>query len=197
MKNFREYLSSLPPLPVDSTVKILLPEDELVSRLFKQDKKAFSYLYDNYSSALYGVIFRIVQDEETAADVMQETFVKIWNNFPQYDKTKGKLFTWLVNIARNLAIDTTRSKSWKNQNKNLELDKIVGFIDSHKSTSFNPDQIGLKALLEKLRPEQRDIIDLAYFKGYTQVEIADTLNIPLGTVKTRMRMAIMQLRQII
>ncbi|HYV94175.1 MAG TPA: sigma-70 family RNA polymerase sigma factor [Chitinophagales bacterium] len=184
-------------LPVDSTPKISLSEDELVSRLFKKDKLAFSYLYDNYASALYGVIFRIVQDEESAADVMQETFVKIWSNFSQYDKTKGKLFTWLVNVARNLAIDTTRSKSFKNQNKNLELDKVVGYIDSHKSTSFNPDQIGLKTLLEKLRPEQRDIIDLAYFKGYTQVEIAEALNIPLGTVKTRMRMAIMQLRQII
>jgi RNA polymerase sigma-70 factor (ECF subfamily) len=128
---------------------------------------------------------------------MQETFVKIWSNFSQYDKTKGKLFTWLVNVARNLAIDTTRSKSFKNQNKNLEIDKVVGYIDSHKSTSFNPDQIGLKTMLEKLRPEQREIIDLAYFKGYTQVEIAEELNIPLGTVKTRMRMAIMQLRQII
>ena len=182
---------------MDSNSKISIAEDELVSRLFKKDKQAFSYLYDNYAPALYGVIFRIVQDEETAADVMQETFVKIWTNFSQYDKTKGKLFTWLVNIARNLAIDTTRSKSFKNQNKNLELDKIVGFIDSHKSTSFNPDQIGLKTLLEKLRPEQREIIDLAYFKGYTQVEIAEELNIPLGTVKTRMRMAIIRLREII
>lgn len=184
-------------MPVDSTGKTSLSEEDLVSRLFKKDKQAFSYLYDNYSPALYGVIFRIVQEEEMAADVMQETFVKIWNNFSQYDKTKGKLFTWLVNIARNLAIDLTRSKSFKNQSKNLELDKIVGYIDSHKSTSFNPDQIGLKALLEKLKPEQRDIIDLAYFKGYTQAEIAEALNIPLGTVKTRMRMAIMQLRQII
>jgi RNA polymerase sigma-70 factor (ECF subfamily) len=181
---------------VDSKANII-PEDDLVSRLFKKDQQAFSYLYDNYSAALYGVIFRIVQDEETGADVLQETFVKIWNNFTLYDKTKGKLFTWMVNIARNLAIDTTRSKSYKNQGKNLELDKIVGFIDSHKSTSFNPDQIGLKALLEKLRPEQREIIDLAYFRGYTQAEIADELNIPLGTVKTRMRMAIMQLRKII
>ena len=182
---------------MDPTPKIPLPEDELVSRLFKKDEPAFSYLYDNYSAALYGIIYRIVQDEETAADVMQEAFVRIWNNFSQYDKTKGKLFTWLVNIARNLAIDTTRSKSFKNQEKNLDLDKIVGYIDSHKSTSFNPDQIGLKTLLDKLRPEQRDIIDLAYFKGYTQVEISEEMNIPLGTVKTRMRMAIMQLRQII
>ncbi len=182
---------------LESAKPILLSEDELVSRLFKQDRQAFTYLYDNYSAAVYGVIFRIVQDEETAADVAQEAFVKVWSNFSQYDKTKGKLFTWLVNIARNLAIDTTRSKSFKNQTKNLELDKVVSVIDTHESTSFNPDQIGLKALLEKLRPEQRDIIDLAYFKGYTQVEIAEELNIPLGTVKTRMRMAIIRLREII
>ena len=182
---------------VNSGANISLPEEELVSRLFRKDKNAFSYLYDNYAPALYGVIFRIVQEEETAQDILQEAFVKIWNNFQQYDKTKGRLFTWIINLARNLAIDATRSKSFKNQQKNLGLDNIVSFIDSNKSTSFNPEQIGLKALIEKLRPEQREIIDLAYFKGYTQAEISETLNIPLGTVKTRMRSAILRLREII
>lgn len=182
---------------MDSAANSSIPEDELVSRLFRQDKKAFSYLYDNYSSAIYGVIFRIVQDEEAAQDILQEAFVKIWNNFQQYDKTKGRLFTWIINLARNLAIDATRSKSFRNQQKNLELDKIVSFIDSNKSTSFNPEQIGLKTLIEKLRPEQREIIDLAYFRGYTQTEIAEALNIPLGTVKTRMRSAILRLREIL
>ena len=172
-------------------------EDDLVSRLFRKDKSAFSYLYDNYAPALYGVIFRIVQEEEAAQDILQEAFVKIWSNFQQYDKTKGRLFTWIVNLARNLAIDATRSKSFKNQQKNLGLDNIVSFIDSNKNTSFNPEQIGLKTLIEKLRPEQREIIDLAYFKGYTQAEISESLNIPLGTVKTRMRSAILRLREII
>jgi len=180
---------------LDTSSKIFLPEDELVSRLFKKDKQALSYLYDNYSSALYGIVFRIVQDEETAADVLQEVFVKVWNSFEQYDKTKGKLFTWLVNVARNLSIDVTRSKSYKNQQKNLDLDKIVGFIDTHKSTSFNTERIGLRAIIDKLKPEQCELIDLAYFRGYTQAEIAEHLNIPLGTVKTRMRMALMVLRQ--
>lgn len=181
---------------VGATSKILIAEDELVSRLFNKDKAAFSYLYDNYAAALYGVVYRIVQDEETAQDALQEAFVKIWNSFQQYDKTKGKLFTWMVNIARNLAIDTTRSKGFKNQNKNLDLDKVVGFVDSQKSTSFNTEQIGLKAMVEKLKPEHRELIDLAYFGGYTQAEIAEELNIPLGTVKTRMRMAIIHLREI-
>jgi RNA polymerase sigma-70 factor (ECF subfamily) len=174
-----------------------MPEDELVSRLFKKDRLAFSYLYDNYAPALLGVIYRIVQDEESAEDVLQEAFVKIWNNFAQYDKTKGKLFTWIINIARNLAIDFTRSKGFKNQQKNLDVDKIVGYIDSKKSTGFNPDQIGLKNLLEKLKPEQREILDLVYFNGYTQAEVAEELGIPLGTVKTRIRMALIQLRSIV
>lgn len=174
-----------------------MPEDVLVSRLFKKDQLAFSYLYDNYAAALNGVIFRIVQDEETAEDVLQDTFIKIWNNFASYDKTKGRLFTWLVNIARNLAIDHTRSKGFKNQQKNLDVDKIVGYIDTKKNTMFNPEQIGLRNMLEKLTPEQREILDLVYFSGYTQAEVANELNIPLGTVKTKIRMALIHLRTIV
>ena len=182
---------------LDASNPKLLQEDELVSRLFKKDQVAFSYLYDNYSAALYGVVYRIVQDEESAEDVLQEAFLKIWNNFSQYDKTKGKLFTWIVNIARNLAIDFTRSKSFKNQQKNLDVDKIVSFIDSRRSTAFNTDQVGLKKLLDNLKPEQREILDLVYFNGYTQAEVAEELNIPLGTVKTKIRMALIQLRSIV
>lgn len=182
---------------MDATHSISIPEDVLISRLFKKDQQAFSYLYDNYAAALNGVIYRIVQDESIAEDILQEAFIKIWNNFASYDKTKGKLFTWIINIARNLAIDHTRSKGFKNQQKNLEVDKIVGYIDSKKSTLFNPDQIGLKTMLEKLKPEQREILDLVYFGGYTQAEVAGELNIPLGTVKTRIRMALIQLRSIV
>ncbi len=182
---------------MEATNPISITEDVLVSRLFKKDQLAFSYLYDNYAPALNGVIYRIVQDEASAEDVLQETFLKIWNNFSQYDKTKGKLFTWIVNIARNLAIDHTRSKSFRNQQKNLEVDKIVGFIDTSKSTLFNPDQIGLKSMLDKLKPEQREILDLVYFNGYTQAEVANQLGIPLGTVKTKIRMALIQLRSIV
>ncbi|MBA3648691.1 MAG: RNA polymerase sigma factor [Chitinophagales bacterium] len=181
---------------MESSQSILIPENELVSRLFKKDEQAFSYLYDNYAPALYGVIYRIVLEEETAEDILQEAFIKIWINFLQYDKTKGKLFTWMINIVRNLAIDSTRSKSFKNSQKNLDLDKTVDYIDSRKNTSFQPDQIGLKLFLNKLRPEQRIVLDLVYFKGFTQAEIAKELNIPLGTVKTRVRMALIQLRSI-
>jgi len=156
-----------------------------------------TYLYNQYAEAMLGVCYRYTKSLADAEDVLQETFLKIWNNFSQYDKTKGKLFTWIVNIARNLAIDFTRSKGFKNQQKNLDVDKIVSFIDSRRSTSFNPDQVGLKKLLDNLKPEQREILDLVYFNGYTQAEVAEELNIPLGTVKTRIRMALIQLRSIV
>ena len=157
--------------------------------------KGIEILYDNYSSALYGVIFRIIQNDEIAEDVLQDTFLKIWNNFPQYDAAKGRLFTWMVNIARNQSIDKVRSKDFVNQSKNQPIDKTVSFVDMNKSTSYNPDTIGLKEMVKKLDVEYRQIIDLIFFEGYSQSEASEKLGIPLGTVKTRSRAAIMKLRQ--
>src|SRR4051812_14493882 len=85
--------------------------------LKQRDETAFAYLYDNYAGALNGVISRMVDDEQTAEDILQEAFVKIWNNFSQYDNTKGRLFTWMVNLTRNLTIDMLRSKGYKKQQK--------------------------------------------------------------------------------
>ena len=163
--------------------------------LQNRDEQAFSYLYDNYSAALYGVIYKMVEDKELAEDILQETFVKIWNNFTSYEITKGRLFTWMVNIARNLAIDKIRSKDFKNQNKNQEIENNVTFIDEQRNTVYKPELLGIKELVETLKPEQKSILDLVYFKGYTHVEAADELGIPLGTIKTRLRMAIQQLRK--
>lgn len=148
-----------------------------------------------YSSSLYGVISRIITDTATAEDLLQETFLKIWNSFSGYDAGKGRLFTWMVNIARNLAIDKIRSKDFKNQNKNQDLENNVTFIDERKNTVYNPELLGVKELVETLKPEQKAIIELVYFKGYTHVEAADELGVPLGTIKTRLRMAIMLLRR--
>jgi len=148
-----------------------------------------------YSSSLYGVISRIIIDTATAEDLLQETFVKIWHSFSSYSTEKGRLFTWMVNIARNLSIDKLRSKDFKNQNKNQELENNVTFIDEQRSTVYKPELLGIKDLVETLKPEQKLILDLVYFKGYTHVEAADELGIPLGTIKTRLRMAILQLRK--
>ncbi len=175
--------------------KISLTEEELVLALRNREKIAADALYDMYSASLFGVISRIITDEAVAEDVLQETFIKIWNSFSSYSTEKGRLFTWMVNIARNLSIDKVRSKDFKNQTKNHELENNVTFIDEQRNTVYKPELLGIKDLVEKLKPEQKIILELVYFKGYTHVEVAEELDVPLGTVKTRLRMAIMQLRK--
>jgi len=175
--------------------KISLSEEELVHALRRREKIAVEALYDMYSSSLYGVIFRIVNETTIAEDILQETFVKIWNSFSGYSAEKGRLFTWMVNIARNLSIDKVRSKDFRNQNKNQDIENTVTLIDEQRNTVYKPELLGIKDLVQTLRPEQKSILDLVYFKGYTHVEVADELGIPLGTVKTRLRMAIQELRK--
>ena len=166
-----------------------------MSALKNREKIAVEALYDMYSASLFGVISRIITDTATAEDVLQETFVKIWHSFSSYSTEKGRLFTWMVNIARHLAIDKLRSKDFKNQNKNQELENNVTFIDEQRNTVYKPELLGIKDLVQTLKPEQKLILELVYFKGYTHVEAADELGIPLGTIKTRLRMAILQLRK--
>jgi RNA polymerase sigma factor (sigma-70 family) len=175
--------------------KIQLKEEELIRKLKEKNPEAFTYLYDHYSSALYGIIFRIVNDDDLAEDVLQETFIKIWKNLDSYDASKGRLFTWLINITRNHAIDTYRSKDFRQQNKNQKVDDSVNSINLQTQVSNKVDHIGLKETVSKLRPEYIQVIDLLYFKGYTHEEVAKEFNIPLGTVKTRIRAAIIQLRE--
>jgi RNA polymerase sigma-70 factor (ECF subfamily) len=175
--------------------KISLSEEELVLSLQHREKIAVEALYDMYSASLFGVISRIINDTAIAEDVLQETFVKIWHSFSSYSTEKGRLFTWMVNIARNLAIDKIRSKDFKNQNKNQEIENNVTFIDEQRNTVYKPELMGVKDLVQTLKPEQKLIIELVYFKGYTHVEAAEELGIPLGTIKTRLRMAILELRK--
>lgn len=170
-------------------------EQELVLLLKQRQQTAFSYLYDNYSAALQTVILNIVTDYDHAADVLQEVFVKIWKQIDTYDHTKGRLFTWMLNIARNASIDTIRSKAWQNSKQNNELTE--NNFSAAGSVQTNIDQIGLKKIVYQLKDEHKVLVELSYFKGYTQDEISKLLDIPLGTVKTRLRTALTQLRQII
>ena len=172
-------------------------EEELVMRLKNQDQQAFSYLYDNYAAALNGIIYRMVENAELAEDILQEAFIKIWNNFSQYDAGKGRLFTWMLNISRNLTIDTLRSKGYKKQGKISNDENSVSNFAEDNKIAERFDAMGIRKQLANLKPEQRIVIDLAYFNGYTQDEIAKETGIPLGTVKTRMRSAILELRKIL
>ena len=177
--------------------KITYGEQELVALLQQRNDAAFGYLYDNYSGALFGIISAIIADPETARDVLQETFVNIWRKIESYDPTKGRLFTWMMNVARNAAIDKLRSKGYRDSLKNYPISENVDTVDSTRATFSQMDDAGLKKMLGKLKGESRSLIDLSYFQGYTHEEIAKMLNIPLGTVKTRIRSALIQLRTMI
>jgi RNA polymerase sigma factor, sigma-70 family len=170
-------------------------EAELVQGLKARDEKVFSYVYDHYSPALYGVALKVLNDENTAVDVLQEIFLKIWRGIERYDVDKGRLFTWMLNIARNTAIDTLRSRAHKLGQKMQEIGN--GHQQDQLIVQQSVDHLGLSKVLDQLNKEQRTIIDLAYYRGCTQEEIAKMLDMPLGTVKTRMRNAIIQLRNIL
>jgi RNA polymerase sigma-70 factor (ECF subfamily) len=172
-------------------------EQTLVLALKAKDKQAFSYLYDNYSDALYGVINRIVLSNEIAGDVLQEVFVKIWKNIDNYSREKGSIFTWMMNISRNAAIDQIRSRQYQNEAQNQSIENFVYDIDKTEQATSQVDHIGLKEVLTKLKPEHKILIDKVYFEGYTHEEISQELDMPLGTVKTRIRAAMQHLRQIL
>lgn len=167
-----------------------------MQRLRDRDEAAMTLFYDKYSAALYGVILRIVKKEEIAEDVLQEGLIKIWHSFQSYDASKGRLFTWVLNICRNLAIDKIRSRQYRVGTRTQPLEASGAFRQA-APPAFRPEHIGLQEITTKLVPEQKQVIDLLYFSGFTQSEVAEELNLPLGTVKTRARAAIKVLSKLI
>lgn len=172
-------------------------EDHLVTRIQAKESDAFSYLYDNYCGAIYGIIFRIINDEDVAEEVLQDSFLKFWGKIDQYDSSKGRLFTWMANISRNLSIDKLRSKEIKKVAKTSNIETYVSGIERAHLNEQHVDTIGLKEALSSLREEEKFILEMAYFKGYTQSEISDEFDLPLGTVKTRLRMGMKNLRKVL
>jgi RNA polymerase sigma-70 factor (ECF subfamily) len=171
-----------------------MTQEELLPLVLKKDDKAFTTLYDMYSKNLYGVIYNLIKNQEESEDVLQEAFVKIWKNIDSYNESKGRFFTWILNIARNTAIDKLRSKGHNNSKKNLSSDNFVHLLDDSNKLTNKIDTIGIKEFVKKLKPKCIQIIDLLFFKGYTQQEASDELEIPLGTIKTQNRNCINDLR---
>lgn len=170
-------------------------EGELVMLLKQKSRQGFDYLYKQYSGALYGIIRKVIADEQTAQDVLQEAFVKIWNNIDKFDPAKGRLYTWMLNLCRNTAIDKLRSKGEIMKGKIRTGDDIVYNEQNDLSTEQKTDTIGLRNVVAGMKPEYQSIVELAYFKGFTLDEISKSLDVPLGTVKTRMRKAMSILRE--
>ena len=176
--------------------KTILSQTEIVKLLLNKEESGFNYLYTNYSGALYGTILKVVLHEDEANEVLQDVFVKIWNNIQTFDVEKGTIYTWMLNIARNSAIDKIRSKAYKNNQKNQSIPDFVN--DSKQLTTEQIHNFGdVKNVVNQMRAEYSVVIKQAYFEGYTQEEISENLGIPLGTVKTRTRAAFQELRALL
>ena len=171
-----------------------MTQEELIPLLLKKEERAFTIMYDMYSKRLFSVISNLLKETEDAEDVLQEVFVKIWKNIETYNDSKGRLYTWMLNIARNTAIDKLRSKGYNNSQKNLSTDNFVHLLDDSNKLIHRIDTIGIQEFVKKLKPKCIQIIELLFFQGYTQQEASDELEIPLGTIKTQNRNCINDLR---
>jgi RNA polymerase sigma-70 factor (ECF subfamily) len=171
-----------------------MTQEELIPLILKKDERAFTIMYDMYSKSLFSVISTLVKDTEDAEDLLQEVFVKIWKNIDSYNHSKGRFYTWILNISRNSAIDKLRSKGHNNNLKNLSSDNFTHLLDDSNKLINRIDTIGIQEFVNKLKPKCIQIIDLLFFKGYTQQEASEELEIPLGTVKTQNRNCINDLR---
>ena len=170
-----------------------LLERHIVELLHEQNEKAISLLYENYGDTLYGVAFKVVKNEELAQDVLQESFVKIWKKGNSYDSTKAKLFTWLFRITRNTAIDKLRSLSTKSD-KEIQID--VSDVYNLGIESIRPEFMDIRQNLEKIEPKYQIVLDALFFQGMTQQEASDELDIPLGTIKSRLKIGLRELKKI-
>jgi RNA polymerase sigma-70 factor (ECF subfamily) len=179
-------------LKLDPPKANFISTDQLISLLKGRKERGMSLLYDQYADALYGLVNRILGDPQAAEDVLQTTFVKIWKSIDSFDPSKASLFTWMSVIARNTALDQKRLKTFQSREKTIPVDEIV-----YKPVVSSPEGTDLDAarLLSILDDNHRIVLEYAYLKGYTQQEISDTLSLPLGTVKTRLRTAITLLRE--
>ncbi|HMS64074.1 MAG TPA: sigma-70 family RNA polymerase sigma factor [Ignavibacteria bacterium] len=172
----------------------------LLKLISERDSNALSKFYDIHSTYLFKIIYFIVRDESESEDILQEVFLQIWEKADSFDDSLGNPLSWVIRITRNKAIDKLRSKSFKDHSKDINLDKVFNLSeDSHfsnpeKAANLSREQIEINEALKLLNKNQRQLIEYAYFNGFTQSELSEHFKIPLGTVKTRMRSAMILLK---
>lgn len=171
-----------------------LSENDIIQGLQRTDAEVFRRFYQMYSASLLGVIIGIVQNRETAEDILQESFIKISCKINSYNEHKSRLFTWILNIARHSAIDHLRRTATRNDKRTFDLEEKDLEIDNYQSYTINTDIIGLKKLLLNLSEKQQILLEMIYFQGYTHIETAERMGMPLGSVKTSVRNAMILLR---
>jgi len=167
-------------------------ENTFVTRFQQGDPAIIGDLYEAYGPALFNIILRIVHSQELAEQVLQDTFVKVWRYSNSFDVSKGRLFTWLLNIARNTAIDATRTTQFQQYGR---TDDISALTYSLHVEPLHIDELDVREVAGRLNEKYYRLVDLVYFQGYSQQEAAQEVGIPLGTLKTRLRQAILLLRR--
>lgn len=168
----------------------------LVKRFQRKDADAFEQLYNYYSASMSGVIFSIVRDDLLTQELLQDVFIKAWNSAESYSPNKGRFFTWLMSIARNTAFDALRSKAFKNSKKNVNADTFADLFQAKEDLDSQTNTLDLKGIVANLTAKCKVLIDIIYFKGYSQKEASEELEIPLGTVKSRIRRCLQNLKSL-
>lgn len=173
-----------------------MQEAQIISLLKEKPRDAVKVILDQYGDALFSVALRIVGTKEVAEEIMQDAFVKVWQKAEQYDPEKGRLFTWLIQIVRSTAIDKVRLVKFQRNRKSQSLDSTV-YDDVRYSEEMELRDVGLRKVIGQLDEKYQLIIRLLYLKGYTQSEVTEEYGIPLGTVKSRAKIGIRELRKLL
>jgi RNA polymerase sigma-70 factor (ECF subfamily) len=170
-------------------------DEVLLERLQQRDVRALEHLYDRHGRLAYGLAYRMLDDAASAEDVVQEAFLNIWRQAPSYDQRRGTVRTWLLSIVHHRAIDWLRSRANRRGDVHLDLvERSLAVPDTWHAVSANVERDAIRRAMAALPPEQQRTVELAYFAGYSQPEIATAMGVPLSTVKGRMRMAMQKLR---
>lgn len=170
-------------------------DQELIEQVKRGDKTAFKQIYSRFSQVTYNLALRILKDKEDAEEVVQEIFLQIWNKAYSYDPDRGAVSTWVVNIARSRSIDKLRTVGYRNKNVEINEERVNSNVDLSRTIEDRDEskQV-IKQALDSLPEKQRTAIELVYFGGLTHVEAAEELNEPVGTIKTRIRLGVMKLK---
>ena len=171
---------------------------DLVRRLKNRDQSAMGELYNRYGRLAFSLIVRIVRNEAVAEAVVQETFLRVWNRSASFDEERGAIGPWVLAVARNRAIDYVRSLEARESRNSIEIEKLErpGVCSVVDDSFLQVDRVRLlKTAFDKLPPNQRMVLELAYFEGLSQTEMAERMKQPLGTVKTWVRTALRSLRE--
>ena len=176
---------------------------DLLRRIQGREQQALSLLYDHYSGLLYSLTLKIVQSSEEAEDVLQEVFLLVWDKSRTYESERGSVYLWIVTLCRNKSIDRLRSNGFKKQSREVGLEPLEHQVQSQPESNPYDVVVGkgnrevIVAAMKQLTESQKRMLELSYYEGYSQSEISEKLQMPLGTVKTRTRQALKKLRALV